>query len=318
MLNKKIIKFILKLAVSLGFLYYVIIKVEWAESWEYLKQVQVWQIALYLLLVIAGMLISAHKWKILANHKNINNPFFDFFKFYLTGSFVNNFMPSFIGGDTYRAYQIGRPEKKYVAAASTVVIDRITGLIGATILALFFSLLNLKTVLKNNWLVFFNAAIILSLFFDVIAMKVRESVFLQKLFRKFIPEKIRHFFNELDTYRNDHGVLGRAIFFGCLFAFVGVALSNFILLKALGVQIGFLDFLSVIFLITIVSSIPITINNIGLKEWAFVTFFGIFGVNSSLIIIAAILSRFLQMALSFSALPMYLKSRKKIADENLR
>ncbi|HAI74492.1 MAG TPA: hypothetical protein DCS28_00440 [Candidatus Moranbacteria bacterium] len=315
-MTKKVIKFFLKLAISLGFSYWVIIKIEWTESWEYLKQVQAWQIALYLLLVVAGMLISAHKWKILANHKNIYNSFFDFFKFYLTGSFVNNFMPSFIGGDTYRAYQIGRVEKKYAVAASTVVMDRITGLIGATILALFFSLLNWKTVLKNNWLIFFNAVIILSLFFDIIAMKVRESVFLQKLFRKFIPEKIRHFFNELDAYRNDHGVLGRAIFWGCLFALIGVALANFVLLKALGVQIGFLDFLSVIFLITIVSSIPITINNIGLKEWAFVTFFGLFGVNSSLIIIAAILSRFLQMALSFSALPMYLKSRKKM-DEKL-
>jgi hypothetical protein len=95
-----------------------------------------------------------------------------------------------------------------------------------------------------------------------------------------------------------------------------MALANFVLLKALGVQIGFLNYLSVIFLIAIVSSIPITINNIGLKEWAYVTFFGFFGVSSSLIVIAAILGRFLQMLLSFVAFPMYLKTKKDIPVEN--
>lgn len=316
-MKKKAVKFILKLSVSLGLLTWVFLKVEWAQAWIYLQRVQAWQVILYLSLVLLGMVISSYKWKLLANFKKIDHPFSDFFKFYLTGSFVNNFMPSFIGGDTYRAYQIGRAEKKYAAAASTVVMDRITGLIGATILALIFSLLNLETVLKNNFLIFFNALIILSLIFDIVAMKVREMAFLQKLSQRFLPEKIRHFFNELHAYGHDHGVLWQSILLGSLFSFIGVALSNFVLLKALGVQIGFLNYLSVIFLITIVSSVPITINNIGLKEWAYVTFFGFFGVNSSLIVIAAILGRFLQMALSFFALPMYLKNQKKVPSKNL-
>jgi uncharacterized protein (TIRG00374 family) len=263
------------------------------------------------------MLISSYKWKLLANHKGINNPFGDFFKFYLTGSFVNNFMPSFIGGDTYRAYQIGRAEKKYPQAASTVVMDRITGLISATLLALFFSLLNWEVVMKNKVLVLFNIAIVGFLAVDLVVIKIREMAFLKKLSARYLPEKIRHFFVELQGYNRDHNVLLRSIISGTLFAFIGVALSNFVLLKALGVQINFLNYLSVIFLITIVSSIPITINNIGLKEWAYVTFFGYFGVSSSLIVVAAILGRFLQMALSFLALPLYLKAKKEQNVTNL-
>jgi hypothetical protein len=314
-MQKKIAKFSLKLLVTAGFLTWVIFKVEWAQAWVYLQRVQIWQIVLYLLLVLFGMIISAHKWQLLAKFKNINQPFFDFFKFYLTGTFVNNFMPSFIGGDTYRAYQIGRPEKKYAQAASTVVIDRITGLLTATILALFFSLLNWRTVLAHNFLILMNLAIIASLLFDLVVMKLKKWPFLHDLAVRFLPEKILHFLRELEAYSHDHGVLWRAIAWGGVFTFFGMAMSNYVLMLALGVHISLLNYLSVIFLITIVSSIPITINNIGLKEWAYVTFFGLFGVNSSLIIIVAILGRFLQMALSFTALPMYLRTRKNIEQE---
>lgn len=316
-MKKKLAKFILKLTVSLGLLIWVILKVNWHEAWTYLQQVRIWQVVLYLTLVLLGIAISSYKWKLLANHKKIHSPFWDFFKFYLTGTFVNNFMPSFIGGDTYRAYQIGRPEKKYVEAASTVVIDRLTGLVAATILALFFSILNWKVVMGNKVLVLFNLAIVGFLVVGLLIMKIRELRFLQKLSARYLPEKIRHFLSELQDYNRDHGVLWKSIAWGGLFALVGMALANFVLLKALGVQIGFLNYLSVIFLITIVSAIPITINNIGLKEWAYVTFFGFFGVSSSPIIIAAILGRFLQMLLSFVAFPMYLKSKKKQSNPDL-
>jgi predicted SPOUT superfamily RNA methylase MTH1 len=46
------------------------------------------------------------------------------------------------------------------------------------------------------------------------------------------------------------------------------------------------------------------------KEWAYVTFFGFFGVSAAVVITVAILSRFLQMLLSFFALPVYLRNKK--------
>jgi hypothetical protein len=68
--------------------------------------------------------------------------------------------------------------------------------------------------------------------------------------------------------------------------------------------------MSVIFLISIISALPISINNIGLKEWAYITFFGIFGLSSGAVIAVSIISRFIQMAVSFTAMPIYLKSKK--------
>jgi hypothetical protein len=70
-----------------------------------------------------------------------------------------------------------------------------------------------------------------------------------------------------------------------------------------------LDYLSIVFLISIVSAIPVSINNIGIKEWAYITFFGFFGIASSGALVAALLSRIVQMLISFAALPYYLKNK---------
>lgn len=313
--KKKILKFILKLAVSLFFLIWVFLKVNWTDFFSYLASANVWLIIVYILVVFLGMLISSYKWKILTDFKNLNFSVWELFKLYLTGTFINNFMPSFVGGDTYKAYEIGKSEKKYSAAASSVIMDRITGLIAATILAVIFSILNYKAVIKSDILIIANCLVVLSLAFDFAVANVKKIDFIRRLSVRFIPEKIINFLHELGQYNNNSGILKKSIIMGGLFSFVGMAMANYILFLSLGLKINLLDYLSVIFMITIVSSIPITVNNIGLKEWSYVTFFSVFGINTSLILVVSILSRFIQMIMSFAALPMYLRSKNKLSKE---
>lgn len=306
---KKKIKLIIKLLVTLGFLAWVILKVDWEQVLFYLGAITLWKLALYALLIVVGIGISSYKWKLLAEFKGLRHNFGDYYRFYLTGTFINNFMPSFIGGDTFKAYETGRPEKKYIEAASSVMADRITGLIGMTILALFFSLLNLKNVLGNHFLLLINLALALSLFLDILIAKTRNF----RAWKKFLdrlPQKIARFIIEVQDYSNDSGILTKAIFFGIIFQFIGVAVANFMLFWALGIQISLFNYLSVIFLISLISSIPISINNIGVKEWAYVTFFGIYGLDASAVVTVAILSRVIQMVISFFALPTYIKNKR--------
>ncbi len=265
--------------------------------------------AAYILAVMIGMLICAYKWKTLANYKEIELPFGDFFKYYLTGTFINNFMPSFIGGDTFKAYETGKAQERYIEAASSVMMDRITGLFGATILTIIFTLLNFRQVIGNKVLVIANSLVLLSFLFDIFIMKIRHRLFWTR-FKKYFPDKFVAFMIDLGTYNNDRRVFRKVTVLAFVFYFIGVALANYILFTALGIKIGMLDYLSVIFLISIVSSIPISINNIGIKEWAYIAFFGAFGVSATAAVTVAIISRFIQMFISFFALPVYLRARK--------
>lgn len=308
--KQKITKFFLKFILSLGFLTWIYFKVEWTKALSYLEKINLWQVALYLIFVFLGIVFSSYKWQILARYKKINLPFWDFFKLYLTGSFINNFVPSVIGGDAYRAYQIGKKEKKYREATATVFIDRISGLFTAIILAIAFGFLSLDVFLKNKALLFVGGAflfglVIILLFF---LAKIPKNSLREKVVRKCLPEKMSNFLFELHTYSHDRKLLLEAIGLSCLFNIFGIVLANFTLMSALNVELGFWNYLSIIFIVTTISAVPI----VGLKEWGYATFFGFFGVDMSLMIIVAIVGRFLQMLLSFLALPLYLKMKKDI------
>lgn len=313
----KITKFIIKLAISVLFLLWIVYRVNWQEVLALLVQIKITYIILYFIILLIGIAISAQKWRMLAKFKGIELSFSSFFKFYLAGTFVNNFMPSFIGGDTFRAYQIGKAEKKYAQAASSVVMDRLTGLFGAMLLTLLFSLMNFSAISSNYILMVLNAGVLFSLLAIILFFATRKMLFWQKItssstlkIGKYIPEKILKFIAEMTHYHNNTGVLWQAVAWSMAFSMIGLAAANFVLFLALGVQINMLDYLSVIFLISFISAMPISINNIGVKEWAYVTFFGFFGVSTAIVITVAILSRFLQMLLSFFALPVYLGSKK--------
>jgi glycosyltransferase 2 family protein len=310
MFMKKYAKLFLKIFVSLAFLFWVVFKVDWGEVLQDIRSIDIPYLVVYVLTVLLGMIISAYKWKVLANFKKIYLSFGDFFKYYLTGTFINNFMPSFVGGDTFKAYETGKRQGRYIEAASAVIMDRITGLFGATILALIFTILNIKHVIGNTTLIVVNLLILFSFALDILIPKVRKHPFWGR-FKKYLPEKLVAFIIDLGTYNGNSKILKKSVYLSFLFSFVGVATANYILFLALGLQMNILDYLSVIFLISIVASVPVSINNIGIKEWAYITFFGVFGLEATQVVSVAIISRFIQMFISFFALPIYLRRNKK-------
>jgi uncharacterized protein (TIRG00374 family) len=307
--KNKTFKFTIKAVVSLGFIAYVIFKVNWEDVLNDVKKVTWWQAIIYVLILLFGMIISSYKWKLLADYKKFKITLFDYFKYYLAGTFINNFMPSFVGGDAYKSYQVGREDRRFTEAASTVMVDRITGLAGAMILAIFFSILNIRDVLKSNTLIIVNLLILVSLFSDVIIAAMKKSRFWKDLAQRFLPEKIIHLIREIYCYGDERKIIKKAILLAMIYDIIGIALVNYVLFWSLGIHINILDYLSVIFLTSIVSSIPITINNIGIKEWSYIAFFGAVGIGSSPVVTVAIMSRVLQMIVSFFALPVYLKGK---------
>lgn len=302
------LKFILKLSISLVFVAWLVFETDWNQVFSQLKNISPIYIFIYVLVLIAGMVISSFKWKFLLAHKSISASIWRCFSLYLTGTFINNFMPSTIGGDTYRAYQVGKESGKFKEAAASVVFDRLTGLFSVMILTGVFAIFQWQQISAKPQLKAAIVAVLLVMHaFIFFTILTRLSIW--KRISLKLPEKIRLFGTEIVHYRED-GAYFKSILFSVLFSFVGVAISNWVFFLAADISISFLNYLSVIFTISIITSLPISINNIGVKEWAYVTFFGYFGVPASAVVAVALLSRIVQMLVSFSALPLYLRERK--------
>jgi len=304
--KNKTFKFIIKTLISLGFISYIVLKVDWQESWQYLRKIEIWQIAVYLAVIFSGLFISTKKWQKLCLFKGIKYPFLIFFKLYLTGAFINNFVPSTIGGDIFRAYQVGKKAKKYAEATAAVVMDRFTGLLALMLMSPIFFLLNFSRVSGVYLLVISNLIIAGSLVAFVIFWKTRKTAWMRKIL-SFLPDKIINFLEELADFGSDLKIFGRAMIYSFLFNLIGVGLANLILFWSLGINIDLLDYFSVIFLISIVASIP---AGVGLKEWAYIAYFAPLGISILGAVMVAILNRFLQGLVNLAALPIYLKSKK--------
>jgi uncharacterized membrane protein YbhN (UPF0104 family) len=95
---------------------------------------------------------------------------------------------------------------------------------------------------------------------------------------------------------------------GTTLAFVlcGPVLSNYFLFLSLGIEVPFTVFFFLILFGALLSSIPISFGNIGVKEGAYALLFIPLGASLEAVVAAAVLSRVAQLLFSLLALPEYL------------
>ena len=303
-------KTFVKVIVSSLLVYVLIVNVDWQEVWGYIVGANKYFVVAYVMFYFIGILISARKWQVLAQFKNFKNKYPFYFKSYLLGTFLNNFFPSFVGGDTYRVYSLGKPVSKISESSTTIVADRMSGLVGIMILSIIFAMLNYGILMQHNSIVIIILILIVAMIGIVIGIRFFLSKFIQ-YFIKFLPQFVQKYTTQLSEFRN-HNILVKTLLYSFLFAIVGIAIPNYLLFHAIGVDITVFDFMSVIFLSSILAAVPISMGNIGVKEWAYVFLFSIFGIGASAAVTVVILSRVLQMIISFVAIPFYLQNKKEL------
>lgn len=304
--------FVLKAGVSLAFIVWLVYKVKWNDVGEIIRHVDGVYLLAYAFFVLFGMSISAKKWQIIARFKGFQRTTFACFRAYLTGTFINNFLPGFIGGDMFRTYWLGKQRNGYALALSTVIFDRLSGLFAAAILAIVFSFAKFEIVVTSSiWtlcLVLLTIGIVGALFWGIIWKHLSDMPLVRVAVRMF-PQKIQTFLGEVKHYfQKDIAV--KTIVLSFAFNLIGVGVANLLLFQAFGQHIAIIHFFAVIFLVNIIASIPLSVNNIGIKEWAYFTFFPLIAISPEVAITVAITGRFIQMLLSFFAFPDFLKRKQ--------
>lgn len=301
--SAKIAKTVFKFAVAAGLVAALVFAVDWRSSWEVARSIDTPVFAGYIAILVLGIAISARKWKVLTDFLGFSFSFRRHFFWYLAGTFVNNFLPSIVGGDTYRAIALGKMNESRASAAASVLLDRYTGLVSMAGLAVVFGAIQFTEVLANPlWLLLFLGAlagVVAQHFF----LPGRKWSLFGLVFRLF-PKKGERMRAAMERFR-DRGIVRMSFLWGALFSFVGVGIANYILFRALGSPIGLFEFLSVIFFINIIAALPVSINNIGVKEWAYYVFFGFLGIAPEVSVTAAIVSRLSQSGLSVFGIPTF-------------
>lgn len=119
---------ILKVVVSLGLLAVLISRVDVAETAQVVASMS-WPLFLAaMFLYLAGVLVRAYRWGVLVWSLGVPVSWWRLVKLYFVGAFFSQILPTGVGGDAVRIYELARDKQQTAAAISSVVVDRFLGL----------------------------------------------------------------------------------------------------------------------------------------------------------------------------------------------
>ncbi|MBN1953751.1 MAG: flippase-like domain-containing protein [Anaerolineae bacterium] len=117
-----------RVVISLGVLALVLVTIGFEEIVDTLAHAAPGPFLAALLLFVVGVVVRAARWRALLVALDVDVPFRRLVYWYFSGSFFNVFLPTGFGGDVVRVLELAQ-EAQATAAAGTVFVDRMTGLL---------------------------------------------------------------------------------------------------------------------------------------------------------------------------------------------
>ena len=300
MMNRKL-GTVLRIIISLGLLTFLIYsnRNNFSSIMDAMKDLNVYYLIIAFIFYFTAISFIVFRWGILlkAHGFFISNRFL--WQSALIGFFYNNLLPTSAGGDFYRVYDIkqnrGVPINEGI---SSVVVERVIGTLSSIILLIVAYFIGLFDYLSRNAaLGVVISGIVIILFFVALffprLFKLNLLINKFRIFSKIRP-KLKEFHTILIGYRHKVKYLLLSFMFTMIIQVFFFISYNFIS-QALGLELRFYVFLFIIPFVSLISSVPITIGGIGIRENALVFAVTSFGVAQgqatlfSLILLAIIL-----------------------------
>jgi uncharacterized protein (TIRG00374 family) len=314
------IKTILKAVLSIGLLGYLIYIADPIKILEVLDHVWYENGIIYILiaagLFLLSLLVLSFRWQILVSGYGLNIPTRTLFKYYLIGLFFNNFLPTGIGGDVLRIYNLIQSSGDRTISFASVMTERLLGISSTLILALI-SILLLRDEFRTNMVLFIVIGLIalVILFFTIafskkLASPIEKFTVKLTLFR--LGERIQKFLDAIRFY-SDSKVVYLKILGVSLVGQVLIIVKAYCLALALGIEVSLIYMFLVVPLSIILSMLP-SINGIGFRDGGYVILLAKVGVSKAAALSLSFLTLFIPILISIAGGILFML-QKKVARE---
>ncbi|MFI5294075.1 MAG: lysylphosphatidylglycerol synthase transmembrane domain-containing protein [Thermodesulfovibrionales bacterium] len=257
--------FALKLLVSAFSLYLVFLKADIHQIISMLRKIGPAAFLLASLLYMVSICGATLRWKLLLPDKF---RFRRLFSLYMIGSFFSSFLPGVIGGDVVKAYYLNKDAKKLSLTLASVFMDRYLGYVSLMIIGMaaypfalpFFGGSGYKWTMPAIFIAFVIGSV---LFFGL------------KLGRRF--KTVSEFYEYFVLLKAKKDVIAKAVAISLgiqTMGFIAVA----VLASAMGEKIPVLLLFVVLPIIITITSLPISISGLGVREGSFVVLLGLIGI----------------------------------------
>ena len=257
----------LKCLISGGLLWLLFSNVGGAKVLELIKNISPLSILGAALVYLAAQLVSSFRWQLLLTDRfNVGR----LYSLYLVGSFFNIFLPGIVGGDAVKVYYLYKGTGKGTQALGSVFMDRYTGFVALVTLGLVAYPFGISHF-GDSWLVWL-LPLIAGFFFVASAL-----IFGMRLGGGRL-KKLASFYDYFHQYMGQKEIFFKAV--GLSVIVQGLAmLAVYILSSGFGLGVPFLAYIVFMPIITTLSSVPLSISGLGVREAAFVLLLSSMGVS---------------------------------------
>ena len=280
---------LLKLLVSLGLLIFIFSSLDLQAFFSIVRQANpVWLIAA-LIPALGGVIIRAFRWQILLKAIQVEVPLGELTAIYFIGFLFNNLLPSGLGGDAIRMFELSKHTERGSDAVTSVVVDRFLGLSSLQAIALAALLFNWQAIPAA--VAYFTVIIFgVGLALGYLLINRRLYLMLQRrvgLFRRLTRvKKVGNLFESFQRYPLP--ALGKAYLVALLFNLSLIAMNIFLGL-AVGAQASLAQYAVFVPVTSLVLLIPISFAGLGVREETYRQLFGQIGVPSEVAVAMSLL-----------------------------
>lgn len=270
---KKILIIAVRILISLGLLVYLISLADIQKILATLGSVNLTYLLLAFALFVGIVFLLTRRWQILLDEAGIRPGYSHLFVFYLMGYFFNNFLPTTVGGDVSRAYNVARLSGKKAGSVGIVLLERVLGVL-ATLTFATFSLFWVSRYFQSSRIVIVTVGMFLILILALASLLnerllsffTRTLAFI-KLFR--LGERLSLVLQSIHSYRHAKQLVLHAYLLSLIGQFL-LIFMNYLLALALGLKQVSLIYLFLVVPVTIVMGLLPSINGLGVRDSGYV------------------------------------------------
>ena len=277
---RKALVLAVKVAVTASLFAWLFTKVPVHEVAALLVGANPYELALAVLGATSTAVVAALRWKKVAEALRLPLPYLFFLRGFFVGLWFNQLLPSGIGGDAVKAWELARVTKNTPASVKSVLLDRASGL-GALVLLVALSLPTLYHLFEGRhlfglFLLLVGGAAI-GLVFLVSAVRWRRFLYrrrhgfsLGRMLWKLSRDIHRAFFASPRRFFTQLGL--------SLYAQLMGVVVFYLLALSLGANADFVTFVALVPPVFLMMLVPVSLAGWGVREGAVVGLFTLSGV----------------------------------------
>jgi uncharacterized protein (TIRG00374 family) len=270
---------LLKIEVSLLLIIVILRSVDVGKLWEVLRQASPWFLSAALAVSFTGVVLRAYRWQILLHDQGVYASMRELTVLWFVSFLFTNLLPTGIGGDAIKMYELSQSSERGAEAVSSVLVDRFMGLFSLQaigLLALIFSWRIVPSPIVLLTLVVFGVSILAAWVVSYRRLwdwMARNVPFFDRL---LAIKQVRSLIDSLQSY--SPSALLRSFSVGIAFNVLLITM-NVLIGTALGINVPVPFYMISVPLTSAVLILPISFAGLGVREWTYLGLFSQVGVT---------------------------------------